>query len=158
VLGAGLTSVLGCSSALATEGNDPPGFNLAAWRGHVIYLDFWASWCGPCIQSFAWMQAMATQFGPQGLKVVAVNLDKQRAAADAFLARHPALGITVVFDPQAVLARRYRVSGMPSSYLIDRDGNTVHAHTGFVPADRAPLQTRIETALALRAVAPPGAK
>lgn len=143
---------------MAAQGNDLPGIDLTAWRGQVIYLDFWASWCGPCIQSFPWMQAMATQFGPQGLKVVAVNLDKQRAAAEQFLARQQAAALTVVFDPEAVLARRYKVAGMPSSYLIDRDGQTIHAHVGFVAADRAPLQARIEAALAQRAAQTPGVK
>jgi thiol-disulfide isomerase/thioredoxin len=65
-----------------------PGLNgpvdLAALQGQVVLLDFWASWCTPCKLSFPWMNALQTRLGPRGLQVVAVNLDRQRSAADLF--------------------------------------------------------------------------
>ncbi|MHB8475948.1 MAG: TlpA disulfide reductase family protein [Steroidobacteraceae bacterium] len=72
--------------------------DLAEFRGNVVYLDFWASWCAPCRQSFPWMQTMQDAYGAQGLRVVAVNVDQYRADAERFLAKfHP--NFDVRFDP-----------------------------------------------------------
>jgi thiol-disulfide isomerase/thioredoxin len=73
--------------------------DVSEFRGRVLYLDFWASWCAPCQQSFPWMQAMKDAYGAQGLSVVAMNLDQHRPDAERFLARfHP--NFDVRFDPQ----------------------------------------------------------
>src|ERR1700720_2855448 len=61
--------------------------DLAEFRGSVVYLDFWASWCAPCRQSFPWMQTMQDAYGAEGLRVVAVNVDQYRADAEQFLAK-----------------------------------------------------------------------
>jgi thiol-disulfide isomerase/thioredoxin len=77
-----------CACSAATPASLPPELN--SLQGRVIYLDFWASWCTPCRQSFPWMQDLQTQYASHGLTVIAVNLDQDRAAADAFLKRfHP---------------------------------------------------------------------
>ena len=73
--------------------------DLAALRGRVVYLDFWASWCAPCKQSFPWMQTMKATYEGQGLTVVAVDLDTDRADADRFLAQFKPT-FDVHFDPQ----------------------------------------------------------
>ena len=101
--------------------------DLTGFRGRVVYLDFWASWCGPCRQSFPWMEIMKSTYGIQGLEIVAVNLDKSRADADRFLKQfHPTFDVR--FDPEAELAEIYKVQGMPSSVLIDRHGVTRFMH------------------------------
>jgi thiol-disulfide isomerase/thioredoxin len=82
--------------------------DLSAYRGKVVYLDFWASWCGPCKQSFPWMQAMKETYDRQGLTVIAVNLDMDRADADKFLERFRPT-FEVRFDPNGKLAAFYKV-------------------------------------------------
>src|ERR1700678_2968999 len=90
--------------------------DLASFRGRVVYLDFWASWCGPCKQSFPWMETMKRTYAGQGLEVIAVDLDGDRADADRFLAQfHPTFDVR--FDPEGELAEAYKVQGMPSSVL-----------------------------------------
>src|SRR2546427_1432439 len=102
--------------ALPTAAGDTVA--LAQLRGKVVYVDFWASWCGPCRRSFPWMNAMNRKYGAQGLAIVAINVDKKRADAERFLAQIPA-EFTVVFDAPGAVPAAYAVKGMPSSYLID---------------------------------------
>jgi thiol-disulfide isomerase/thioredoxin len=120
---------------------------LADFRGKVVYLDFWASWCGPCRQSFPWMNAMAAQHRAAGLEIVAVNVDTSRPEADRFLAEVPA-HFTIAFDPAGSTPRQYAIKGMPSSVLIDRAGRVIWRHAGFNVRDKPDIEHQIEAALA----------
>jgi cytochrome c biogenesis protein CcmG/thiol:disulfide interchange protein DsbE len=120
--------------------------SLAALKGKVVYVDFWASWCGPCKQSFPFMNELQAKYRAQGLEVVAVNLDAKRDDADKFLADVPAR-FTVAFDAKGDSAKRFGLKGMPSSYLIGRDGQLVAVHKGFKGDDRKELEARIALAL-----------
>jgi thiol-disulfide isomerase/thioredoxin len=120
---------------------------LESLRGRVVYLDYWASWCVPCRHSFPWLNDMQARFGDQGFVVLAVNLDTDRAEAQKFLAALPAR-FTVAFDPEGDSARIMRLKGMPSSFLIDRQGNVVSSHIGFRESDRQPREGEIRALLA----------
>ncbi len=100
------------------------------YRGKVILLDFWASWCGPCRQSFPWMNDVQARYADQGLVVIAVNLDQDKQGADEFLRDIPAT-FKIVYDPEGTSAEQMDVMGMPMSYLIDRDGILRHRLIGF---------------------------
>jgi thiol-disulfide isomerase/thioredoxin len=121
--------------------------DLSAYRGKVVYVDFWASWCGPCKQSFPWMQIMKDTYDRQGLTVIAVNLDMERADADKFLDRFRPT-VEVRFDPKGELAQFYKVQAMPSSVLIDRHGVTRFTHAGFRPIDGAAYEAQMQALLA----------
>ncbi len=129
---------------------DLPGSSLGArlsdLKGRHVYLDFWASWCGPCRLSFPWMADMQRQYGSRGLQVLAINLDAKRADADAFLAKSPA-GFALVFDAKGESARRMGVKGMPTSLLIGPDGKVVFVHQGFRLDERAALEAKLVAAL-----------
>jgi len=120
---------------------------LQQYRGQVVYLDFWASWCKPCRKSFPWMNALHKRYSDDHLVVLAVNLDEDTVAARRFLQRYPAT-FTVAFDPQGKVAERYGLKGMPSSYLIDKQGNIVMSHIGFRTNDTDQLEERIKAQLA----------
>ena len=121
--------------------------DLSPYRGNVVYLDFWASWCGPCKQLFPWMQTMKDTYGPQGLTVIAINLDLDRADADRFLNQfRPAFEVR--FDPTGNLAEFYKVQAMPSSVLIDRHGVTRFRHAGFRPIDGVTYEAEVRELLA----------
>lgn len=125
---------------------DLPGARLADLRGKVVYVDFWASWCGPCRKSFPWMNALQQRHGAAGLQVVAINVDEKREDAAAFLARVPA-NFTIAYDPAGATPRAYGIKGMPSSALVGRDGKLLWMHTGFNEADQDKLEERIRAAL-----------
>lgn len=120
--------------------------SLADLAGRVVYLDFWASWCGPCRQSFPWMNEMQAKYGARGLRVVAVNVDAQQGEAESFLARIPAQ-FTVLFDPKGQTPALYRLQGMPTSFLIGPDGKVMLVHQSFHDSDRPALEARIEAML-----------
>ncbi|EEF25627.1 conserved hypothetical protein, partial [Ricinus communis] len=119
---------------------------LAKYQGKVVYVDFWASWCGPCRQSFPWMNEMQAKYGARGLQVVGVNLDAKTDDARRFLAETPAR-FTIAFDPAGATPRAYGIKGMPSSVLIGPDGKVLFEHAGFKEADRAELEQAIQKAL-----------
>lgn len=119
---------------------------LASLRGKVVYLDFWASWCLPCKKSFPWMHEMKQQYADQGLEIVAVNLDKDRGEADAFL-RQMQVNFIVAFDEKGDTASMYQLKGMPSSYLIGRDGKVRASHVGFRESDKLQLEQAVKRLL-----------
>jgi thiol-disulfide isomerase/thioredoxin len=133
----------------ARAGRAAPPAALGPVEGRVIWVDFWASWCVPCRRSFPWLNAMQRKYRAAGLQIIGVNLDKDRALADDFLADVPA-EFAVRFDPAGALAKQFGVQSMPSSFLIDVDGNVLASHSGFRTADTADYERTIETALAER--------
>lgn len=118
------------SPVLSAAPMSPYLFDLNAYRGKVVYLDFWASWCGPCKFSFPYMDHIANKFRNQGLVVITDNLDQSSEKAAAFL-RGINTSIPVIYDEKGVLASRFNVSDMPTSILIDRTGNIRYVHKGF---------------------------
>ena len=129
-------------------GLDAP-VKLAGYQGKLVYLDFWASWCGPCRLSFPWMNELQTRYGAQGLQIIGVNLDAKKEDAAAFLKAMPA-SFVLAFDPAGATPRNYGVKGMPTSFLIGPDGKIMFEHRGFNQADRPELESRIKTALGER--------
>jgi len=119
---------------------------LESLKGKVVYLDFWASWCQPCKKSFPWMHDMKEIYANQGFEVVAVNLDKDRKLADAFL-KVVDVNFKVAFDESGASASEYKLKGMPSSYLIGRDGKVYASHIGFRDKDKAQIERAIKNLL-----------
>lgn len=96
----------------------------------AIYLDFWASWCGPCKISIPWLNRMQKEYGDQGFMVIGVNLDKDQAKLKRFLIQIP-VDFELIKDPEGLIASNYVLEGMPSSFLIDKEGKTRFKHIGF---------------------------
>lgn len=128
---------------LSTDGGT---ISLSQYKGQVVYIDFWASWCGPCRQSFPWMSKMQQRYGEQGFKVIAINLDKEAELRDKFTAANQPR-FTIAYDPEGTVAEKYNVTVMPTSYLIDRDGNIHTQHLGFNDKDSSRLERKIEALL-----------
>ncbi|MBN1238553.1 MAG: TlpA family protein disulfide reductase [Gammaproteobacteria bacterium] len=143
---ASLTVALALAGAAATAAAEIPA-ELGPVSGKVVLVDFWASWCAPCRRSFPWMNSMHRKYGEDGLEIIAVNVDKERALADGFLAETPA-EFAVRFDPAGALAETFDVKAMPSSFLLDGSGEVIAAHYGFRTADAEEYERRIRAALA----------
>lgn len=140
-----LWSAVGMADELVINAED---FDTSAYKGKVLYLDFWASWCGPCRATFPLMNELQQKYGQDQLTIIAVNLDGKRADADQFLKSYPA-EFSILYDPEGVLASRYQLPGMPTSYIYDQQGDLALTHIGFRANDADLLRTKLASMLDL---------
>jgi len=127
---------------LSTREPSTGRMSLAELRGKVVYLDFWASWCGPCRMSFPQLEQLREELAPQGFEVLAVSVDEFEADALEFLDEIP-VSYPVVHDGEGVTPQAYGILGMPTGYLIDRKGVVRLVHQGFRKHDGAKLKAEI---------------
>jgi peroxiredoxin len=124
-----------------------PQLSLASRRGKVVYLDFWASWCQPCLTSLPLLDGLRTEFAARGFEVLAVNVDRDPEQARRFLARLD-VGYPSASDPEGRIPEQFGIETMPTSFLIDRQGVIRYVHDGFRRGDIEPLRARIAELLA----------
>lgn len=117
-----------------SENGDGPTLSLADYRGKVVYLDFWASWCPPCLVSMPLLDDLRKRYLDKGFEVLAVNINRDSLDAVDFLLDRP-VTYPVLADPEGKTPALYRIKSMPSSFLIDREGNIRLRHEGFKPSD-----------------------
>ena len=115
---------------VALQGPAGTAVHLSDYKGKVVLVDFWASWCVPCKTSFPALDAIYREYQPRGLEVLAVNLDEERRSADAFLSVHPHR-MSVLFDPRGTAPVAFGVKGMPTSFVIDKSGTIRFTHMGY---------------------------
>lgn len=141
-----LSMMLLTSSAAAVEpGQKAPDFRatrlegsgaigLADYRGKIVYLDFWASWCAPCLKAVPALETLRSEFPPSKFQILAVNVDKKTRKARDFLAKHN-IGYPSVSNPNGDIPGKFGLEAMPSSYLIDEKGVVRYVHKGFRDGD-----------------------
>lgn len=105
------------------------GVDLEAYRGKYVLLNFWASWCAPCVQETPSLNLLHQQLSPEGFVVLAVSVDRDEQAYQQFIDRF-GLEFPTARDPDAMVAIRYGTNKYPESYLIDRDGYVVKKYIG----------------------------
>jgi thiol-disulfide isomerase/thioredoxin len=117
--------------------------DVAAYKGRVLLLDVWASWCGPCKQELPMLDDIARRLKGQGIDILAVSVDQQRANVDKFLKGHGRWALTLAHDPDGLIAERLQPDKMPTSYVIDRSGIVRYVNAGFVPEDAPAIERRL---------------
>ncbi len=125
---------------------DDVALSLSAYRGKVVYVDFWAAWCEPCRISMPALNKLRNHYREQGFEVLAVNLDVNREWAERFLREHP-VDYPIVLDPEGQIPVAYGVEKMPSGFFIDRKGRVREIHQGFAPSHVARIRYVVETLL-----------
>ena len=107
-------------------------FRLSEQKGHVVILDFWATWCGPCLQAMPQVEKVAHEFEDQGVQLIAVNLEEPAKTISNMLERHK-LKVTVAMDIDGVAATKYEATAIPQTVIIDRDGKVARLFVGGGP-------------------------
>jgi peroxiredoxin len=145
--------VLLAGTAFAADAGGPaPSFTLAAltgqqaalsqYKGQVVMVNFWATWCGPCQQEMPLLDQMYKKYKPAGFTLIGVNVDKEGPAVKELMARKP-VSFPVLLDPANQVSKAYHVNEMPSSVFIDRKGEIRYIHRGYRPGDENEYQDRI---------------
>jgi peroxiredoxin len=133
--------------ALAVPGSmgPAPDFKLAArggkqlalgdFKGQVVMLNFWATWCGPCRQEMPLLESIHKKYAKLGFTMLGVNVEPDSKAAEAWLARQMPVTFPIVYDTDSKVSKLYKVAGMPSTVIVDRKGNVRVLHRGYKPGD-----------------------
>jgi thiol-disulfide isomerase/thioredoxin len=130
--------------AMALAGKPAPAFTLkdlegksvelGQLKGSVVVLDFWATWCGPCVQSLPHIAELSREQGPKGLKVFAVNQQEGEAEVKQFLSAHSELnGLTVLLDSDGAVGAKYLANAIPETVVIGKDGVIKKVFVGAGP-------------------------
>ena len=120
--------------------------NLGGFRGKVLYVDFWASWCVPCRTSMPALQTLYAKYKDRGFVVVGVNKDDRWTDAERFLQKYPA-SFPLASDTDEKIVKSFAVPAMPSGYLIDRKGIVRRIHTGFTEETAQSLDKEVDQLL-----------
>ncbi len=126
---------------------DHPAITTASLEGKTVYVDFWASWCAPCLTSLPLYNDMYNKYKDQGLEIVAINVDNPIEDGLDFLSDTP-LDFLIPADPDGEAAELFEVIGMPTSYLIEPDGTVKLVHVGFRQGDIVSIEEAIQASLA----------
>jgi len=121
--------------------------SLHDYRGEVVYLTFWASWCVPCRQEMPYLTQLWQRHRESGFQVIGINVDEDLAAARQFAADHK-LPFPLARDENRAISKLYRVPGFPTHYLVDRQGKIRFSGMGFNLSDVAAVSQEVETLLA----------
>jgi peroxiredoxin len=121
---------------------------LADLHGDAVLLNVWATWCPPCREEMPGLQALHATYGDRGLRVLGVSVDSRGAesAIRGFTADH-GITFTILHDPSETVSRQFRTTGVPETFLIDRDGRIVHRWIGAFDPEAPDVAERIETVL-----------
>ncbi len=141
------TSPGAAAPALAGPRLDGPPFDLAAQRGKLVLVDFWASWCEPCRRELPVLEDLHRTHANDGLVVVGVSLDEQRSDAEDFL-KNVALSFPIVFDADRQIGKRWAPPKMPSVFLVERDGTIARVFAGEKPGQLDELRAEVARRLA----------
>ena len=125
--------------------------SLSESHGKVRYIDFWASWCPPCLVSVPAIVALQKELGGNRFEVIAINVDERIGDALKFLERHPT-NYDSLSDPQGETAEAYALLGMPTSFVLDPEGRVTLVHVGFRRGDMKALRAHIVELLDRHAV------
>jgi len=116
---------------------------IGDYRGKVVLLDVWASWCVPCKQELPMLDDLAKRLRGDGIEVLAVSIDQERANLVKFLKARPRWSLTIAHDPKGAIADSLAPEKMPTSYIIDREGIIRYVNSGFEPSDAAVIERRL---------------
>ena len=128
------SEVSGPAPDFTLRSNTGKNLKLSEFRGQVVLLNFWASWCGPCRQEMPALEKLQKRYGKLGFTVLGVNVEEDSTQAKRML-REIRVSFPILYDTQNTASKLYQVSAMPTTVIIDRDGNMRYLHKGYKGGD-----------------------
>jgi len=142
------------AASAVEEGKAAPDFTLKSltgknmklseMTGNVVLINFWASWCGPCREEMPLLNALHKKYEPLGFSVLGINVEENVEAARGFMKEFP-VDFPVLLDNTNEVSQRYKVIAMPTTVVVDRDGNIRYLHQGYKSGDEAKYQKMVKT-------------
>ena len=132
--------------ALSAPARDGTPLTLAQFRGKILYVDFWASWCAPCQEEMPALDMLYRRYRERGLVVLGVNVDTDRRLAQRMLDKF-APSFPIAFDPQGEWPEAFALPAMPTGYLVDAKGVVRFIKSGYRPAELPQLEAAIQAVL-----------
>lgn len=144
VLLPGMTAraVSGAAPDFSLQSRDGGTVSLSEFRGQVVMINFWATWCGPCREEMPHLEALYQRYSALGFRLLGVNVEENSENAEAWLEEMP-VSFSILFDPENRVSELYDVIAMPSTVLVDRQGNIRFSHDGYQPGYENDYQTQI---------------
>ena len=112
--------------------SDGKQVSLDSFRGKIVLVNFWASWCGPCRKEMPILEQLNRQYRNKGVALLGVNVEPDSAAATDWLKATP-VSFPILFDVDSKVSKLYQVEGMPNTVILDRKGNVRYIHRGYQP-------------------------
>lgn len=130
--GVAASALNGAAPDFTLKSDNGNNLRLSEHRGQVVMINFWASWCGPCRQEMPVLDELQQRYSKAGFTVLGVNVEQDSGQAVQLL-QGMNLSFPILFDPKSVVSKLYDVKAMPSTVMIDRDGNMRYLHRGYKP-------------------------
>jgi thiol-disulfide isomerase/thioredoxin len=147
VLPAFAASSAGPAPGFQLSGRGGKSIDLSQFKGQVVMINFWATWCGPCRQEMPLLEDIYKKYKPMGFTLVGVNVEPDAKSAEAWLAKQKPVSFPIAFDTDSKVSKLYKVAGMPSTVFVDRKGNVRVMHKGYKPGDEDFYLTQIRSML-----------
>lgn len=133
-----------CEALLA---NTQQALDLNTYKGKVVLIDFWATWCPPCKKSMPFLNSFRNEKQKDGFEIIAINVDENTEEAKQFLTNNP-VDYPIAFDSKGSCPSVFDVKAMPSSYLVDKSGKIRLVHLGFRDGDETIIRQHVTQLLA----------
>lgn len=134
------------SFALPEIGAQAKQRSSSEFMGKVLLVDFWASWCDPCVSAFKEFDQLQKKLGNQDFVVIGINVDQTVESAREFIGKNP-VSFVLLFDNGRQVVRKFRVGTMPTSYLVNRQGSIEYIQRGFLSDEMKSLEEKIKLLL-----------
>jgi len=138
------TTISGPAPDFTLKSNSGKNLRLADLRGEVVMINFWASWCGPCRQEMPELNKLHKRYKRAGFTVFGVNVENDSSEANQMLEKIP-VDFPVLYDTRSEVSKLYNVDAMPTTVLVDRDGNLRYLHRGYKPGYEDIYRQQVKT-------------
>jgi thiol-disulfide isomerase/thioredoxin len=140
---AGAAAVKGPAPNFTLKSLGGKNLKLSEMTGNVVLINFWASWCGPCREEMPLLNALHKKYAPLGFTVLGVNVEEDVDGAMSFLKNVP-VDFPILLDNTNKVSKQYKVVAMPTTVVVDRDGNMRYLHEGYKPGDEKKYRQMIK--------------